>query len=522
MKLNDVVYTSFAALSYVNWDGIKPGTEIKDAMFDIKKKNANKLSVQSRHLYMAYSEDQKFETPLWDKHFDNWRYMKSGSMNSILKSHGFNSKFNITKDWGFYGVALENDTDIVVSFRGTNDLHDALVDIQLYTGGYANQITAAYLFLNSILSSNTKKRIHIVGHSLGGSLVQAMMVNKDIAPKIESAVTFNPLGIKTMLTKMVESGLTSFMMMNWLGWMNIPNHGVVAHEITKSVGLGKKYREGSIMSSLLDEKGIIDIINRASIQYMNDGGNFNVMLEKDSKLFKNLKYQFGTVSSEKLEDRIDRKLNNINNNNKSLDVDDIEIKAFLIYNALKFIRNMEVNRLYEERITNYIISSDIIGTALIPYGNIEIVDTTKNIVINDNGITNIAKLDKTLVATHGIGNFVLFLDDNGSFSNTIRRAVLLSLVRDYVMSHSKYNNIFTDKNTPSIPRKSIDIVMNVPVEISVDKEIDKVYSFGYVYKEYVSSLILNRNDSSITIGKFFNMKFDGIDGNKGDLIIKII
>ena len=521
MKLTDVVYASFASLSYVNWDGIKSGTDIKDAMFDIKKKNANKLGTQSRHLYMVYSEDQKFETPLWDKHFDNWRYMKSGSMYAILKKYGYKSKFELTKDWGFYGIALENDTDIVVAFRGTNDIHDALVDIQLYTGGYANQITAAYLFLNSIINTNTKKRIHLVGHSLGGSLVQAMMVNKNIASKVESAVTFNPLGIKTMLQQMVETGLTSFMMMNWLGWMNIPNYGIVANEIIKYAGLDKKRREGSIMNSMLDEKSIVDIINRSAIQYANNGG-FNIMFEKDSKLFKNLKYQFGTVSSEKFEDRLNEKLNSINNSNKSLDVDDVEVKAFLIYNAIKFIRDISIDRSYEDKITNYIISTDVIGTALIPYGNISIVDTSKNIIIKDNGIKNITKLDKSLIATHGIGNFVLFLNNSGMFDGSVRRAVLLSLVRDYMITHPKYKKVFVDPDIPSILRKSIDIIMNIPVEISVDNTIDKLYSFGYVYKEFMNNLILSSDKSSIEIGSFFNMKFDSINGTDSKVVVKII
>ena len=520
MKLSDVVYAGFSALAYVNWNGIKSGTDIKDAVFDIKKKNANKLNVQSRHVYMAYSEDQKYETPLWDKHFDGWRFLKAGSMYNILKSYGFKSKFELTKDWGFYGVALENDTDIVVAFRGTDDIYDGLVDIQLYTGGYANQITAAYLFLNTII--NTEKRIHLVGHSLGGSLVQAMMVNKNIASRIESAVTFNPLGLKTMLNQMYETGLTSFMMMNWIGWMNVPNHGMVANDIIKAAGLDKQRRENSIMDRMLDEKTIIDIIHKASVRYSLDGGNFNVMLEKDSDVFKNLKYQFGTVSSEKFEDRWNKKLNIVNNVNKCLDIDDIKLKAFLIHKAIGFIRDISIDRSYEDKITNYIISTDVIGTALIPYGNIEIVDTSKDVVIKDNGIKNIAKIDKSLIATHGIGNFVLFLNDSGYFDGTVRKAILLNVVRDYMLDHPKYKKVFTNILDYTISRKSIDIIMNIPVEISVNKNIDTKYSFGYVYREYMPNLILSNDKSKIQVGSFFNMKFDGIDGNKGKVVVKIV
>lgn len=521
MKISDVVYANFASLAYINWEGIKPGTPVKDAIFDIRKKGTKKLGILTRHLYMVYSEDEMNECPLWDKQFNEWRFLKSGNFNTMLKDNKLLPHFTMFEDIGFYALAVENDTDIIISFRGTDDIEDALNDLQLYTGTYSNQITAAYMFADKIINTyGFKKKIHLVGHSLGGALVQSLMCNSLIAPKIERAVTFNALGVKDMFEKWYEKGLGKIMMLNWMGWMGLQNTGSVINEIDKMCGLTRPRKAGSLLSSMISEMDIIGFIKNAAIANDLSGNNFNVMIEKDSKIFKNLKYQFGTVSSKKFEERMEDKpvpgAVNIGNG-----VKDVEVKAFVLYNALKFLNNLSIHRSYEEKIVNYIISKDIVGTALEQYGKTIAVDTGEEVKGVPRDVITIVK-DRALIVVHGIGNFVAFMDNSGMLNYRVRKNILLNIVRDYMESNGKYAKMFEDPSIPSVKKQAADLIMNIPVEIGLDKSVESKYYFGYIYNKFMFGLILDNNGSEIRVGSYFNMKFDGIDGHKGVTVVKLV
>ena len=68
--LADVVYANFANLVYLrNWDSVKRGSEISETIWDDWAKDPANLSSKSRFCYMAFSEDENNEAPLWDSHF---------------------------------------------------------------------------------------------------------------------------------------------------------------------------------------------------------------------------------------------------------------------------------------------------------------------------------------------------------------------------------------------------------------------------------------------------------------------
>jgi len=112
--------------------------------------------------------------------------IKVGPWRRIGEPYGDNS-------FGFYASAYlhENGRELVVAFRGTDDLADAIADVTIFLGKYPNQAIHAERALKDILSKHRNiKSVHLTGHSLGGGLA-SLMANAHDLP----AVTFNAPGM---------------------------------------------------------------------------------------------------------------------------------------------------------------------------------------------------------------------------------------------------------------------------------------------------------------------------------------
>lgn len=525
MRLKDVVYANFTTLAYIGWDGIKSRTDIKDALFDIRKKNTRKLNTGSEHIYMAYSEDEKYESPLWDKEFDGWRFLFAGDGTKLYSAKGVDG----VPSHGFYAVAFYKGKDVVISFRGTNDITDAIADIQLYTGSMSFQLLYAYEFTKYIITKyrNEFPNIHLVGHSLGGALVQSVM-NTDLSNFVDTAVTFNAFGIKDLLDKWADKKVTDYCLLNCIGWMGLPNSGIIVNELKKLAGLESNPSRSkggiSLMNTLFTLEDVENIIDRSYNEYERTGATFNVVIEKDSKIFKNLKYRFGTVSSKPLAEReaeieIGRTFSHRDPFNH---IEGIQYKSWMLFDMLKYISNIIHKPVTNNRnnITNYIISKDLVGSCQPHLGKTIRVDSAiLEDTMNNNGVYP-KILDKALTRLHSAGNFFMFMNDAGMFDGRVRRVVLFNLVRDYIMGNKSFEKIFSNPDIPSIAKKSMDLVLNIPVLFSLDKAILAKYAFGYIYGDLLANLILPYNDTCITVGGYANIKHDGIDFNKG--IIKIV
>ncbi|MDQ9891493.1 hypothetical protein RFZ55_03890, partial [Acinetobacter baumannii] len=84
--------------------------------------------------------------------------------------------------------------------------------------------------------------------------------------------------------------------------------------------------------------------------------------------------------------------------------------------------------------------------------------------------------------------------DNGMFEGHLRRSVLMNLVRDYALTHGDYANL------TEIDKKAIDLILNIPVVMSMDKAFLVKYGFGYLYEGLLRSLILEHDGRTITLG----------------------
>lgn len=160
---------------------------------------------------------------------------------SLLSKNG-NDDFYAYKNekTGFVGNLFENikTKNLVIAYRGTERLglgenisdEDALLkdistDINLVTSNFDTQFNDAWEFYKAVKTQNPKRKIVIVGQSLGGALAQIIPAKEyTINHKKIEAYTYNAPGCKHLLdiydcnTKYSYSFITNYSVMNdWCG-----------------------------------------------------------------------------------------------------------------------------------------------------------------------------------------------------------------------------------------------------------------------------------------------------------------
>ncbi|MBM4053643.1 MAG: DUF2974 domain-containing protein [Planctomycetes bacterium] len=117
---------------------------------------------------------------------------------------------------GFQAAAFRNTTtgQIIISYRGTDDLKDAVADIQLgldiKNSNYDSQIKQSFDFYNSVTQEFGKDKISLTGHSLGGNLAQIVGAKNQVETN-----TFNAPGVtESTIEKWVGTIRQSLPIMN--------------------------------------------------------------------------------------------------------------------------------------------------------------------------------------------------------------------------------------------------------------------------------------------------------------------
>ena len=110
------------------------------------------------------------------------------------------------ESFGFYASAFlhENGRELIVAYRGTDDLVDAIDDVTIFLGKYPNQAIHAEKTLQEIISKRRNiNSIYLTGHSLGGGLA-SLMADAHNLP----AVTFNAPGMaRSSIPDWIPSGI---------------------------------------------------------------------------------------------------------------------------------------------------------------------------------------------------------------------------------------------------------------------------------------------------------------------------
>ena len=97
------------------------------------------------------------------------------------------------KENGFYAEAYSDGKDIIIAYRGTDDVQDISTDWSMIRDKYLNQAADAINFHDRVNRNNPYCDIAITGHSLGGTLAQVVTAIRGTL-----AVTFNAYGAKDL------------------------------------------------------------------------------------------------------------------------------------------------------------------------------------------------------------------------------------------------------------------------------------------------------------------------------------
>lgn len=511
--MKDVIFANLSAIAYCDMSDYKPGDKLSDIITD-----KSMYKPTDRFLFVNYKENDKY---IWKDLLmsNDWRFLRSADWRDMY------SKYNkdVAHENGFYAIAVEDTNDIVVAFRGTDDLFDGFNDVQLLMNGVARQLPIAYKFISSIISNNLdNKKIHITGHSLGGSLVEAIMAT-NLADKITSACTFNSFGIKELLVDINESRLSQIDFNTSVGWLGINNIGTVTKELLKVYkSVRKQNKDGyvSLLGQTLSINYINTLLTHAEIEIAHSSNGFNSVLEKDSMIFDNLRYQIGTVNtSGDVRDRININSDRAGNANFNFKVNEesIGVNSEIIYDFMKFILDVNVKSENMNKIANYVISKDLVGTYREHYG--------KPVIVDDSEIEDIKtgfKIDKFILAVHSIGNFALFMSDSGMLTGKLRYSYIVNVVRDFVKSNSTYIKAIGSVNNPTIDKNLVDLIIGAPVATLTNKEFMKNLVFEWILRKVLPFVVLKVTDNKITIGIKTNILTPDTDGSSDILEIKIL
>lgn len=559
-RISDVTYLNFAALAYNNWSGIPIGTDLKDAVFDMRKKNTKKLNADTRHLYMVYSECEKYETPLWDKHFDGWKFLYAANRTKLARDmFGFDLADN-----GFYAVAFVNEetNNMIISFRGTNDLKDTATDAWLgFFDNYSTQLTCVYWFVKHCYKVMLEKPdlfgfvlpfVHFTGHSLGGALAEyAHIINAKMGTQ---SVTWNGLGMGARFRRKLASDTMQLdAIMDILTLLKVPNTMIVADRV---INYAKSKLANYSIGLDISDKSIDDTIREEVKNILiSECSHFNKTLietvwRKDSRFFKNLRYEFGFMPSMKREDR-EREVQEV----IMKDAGEImgeqyfkyvveEITAVLL-GLTRYTQNWLKNG-YEEysnglvtELRNYIFKGDWTSiihkrcglTVDVTSSDTPCRENTESLVNNDDKLRVLKETIKNFgFKKHGIGNFVMYLDDDGNIcQDRIRRNILLNVVKNITSLDAPYLSKTLTKvgdRECVINQTHTDVLVGLPAlvghDVNIKNKAKGKLTHWELYCPKLDFISLDQKEDKFELGSWNNMSFDGMDGTAPRIIVKVV
>ena len=200
---------------------------------------------------------------------------------TLLSKNGNNNFFAYKNyETGFVGNGFDNGKNLVIAYRGTERLglgenvsdinaflKDINVDVNLMTGNFDKQFKDAWQFFKEVRKENPKRKIVIVGQSLGGALAQIVAakeytINRN---KVET-YTFNAPGCMHLLEiydcnlDYDYSFITNYSVMN--DWCGMFSEHIGKRYLIKPIAIpaSKTHKTSEIMNNILltTHEGIFD------------------------------------------------------------------------------------------------------------------------------------------------------------------------------------------------------------------------------------------------------------------------
>lgn len=156
----------------------------------------------------------------------------SYDVNKNKMPNGYNLVGISSYDNGFYACVLKKENNIIIAYRGSNDLQDWLgSNKNMLLSIKPDQVNNALKLYDQIHYEYPNCNIELTGHSLGGSLAQVVGATRNVI-----TVTFNAHGTKDFLKKYVvrifEDKITNYCNpKDWITTRNAKNHIGKCYEV---------------------------------------------------------------------------------------------------------------------------------------------------------------------------------------------------------------------------------------------------------------------------------------------------
>lgn len=127
-------------------------------------------------------------------------YANSSEMSEYWKLIDYVNDASVIKIDNFSATTFKNGKNIIIAYRGTNELWEWADNVLCYgLGNYHSEEQQARAYAKKIVKENPGCKIYITGHSLGGYLAQigtAELIESGRSNVIERTVYFNGIGMK--------------------------------------------------------------------------------------------------------------------------------------------------------------------------------------------------------------------------------------------------------------------------------------------------------------------------------------
>lgn len=520
-SIKDIEFAFFAQLSYLKWNKIDIKEFIVDPNYNDKKfmnfltskdiwdeiktpfyndeKNLPKVEngilmyhEEDKRLFGVYgiekdlnSNDKTALKPLYN--FDGWQFIYSADGKRIQKDYlGVDS----LKETGFFAAAFMKDDNIVIAYRGTDELIDYLgVNLSIGMNKVHDQLIEAICFYEYVkMEFGKNKAIAFTGHSLGGALAQSVYL---YSGKNNNTVTWNALGFGDFENK-----------------FKLDNRSF-----------------SSVLSKIYELR-----LSEFSPESMIQVDTNKILLEK----WKN--YKIEDLTEEKVYESIYSILTNpdSNKNYKELLKKDTAMLMMLLRLSYNYSQNKIIAN---NNIKNYYIKYDLVPKIKNRLGKTIIVPLQKE--------ENDKKKIPELIAYHSVNLFLLYMTPNGNIDNTRMNSVFLdnAVKTNYLdlRSKNRLQNILksgtkniTEKASIKNDLKKYCLRLDITTKSSnIEKLLDlfgedvkQDLSDGFFckceYKEYSTDEKSRRGnfDGYFTLGQLNNVSIGGIIGGRPEIIEK--